>query len=210
MTVSPAIDLLHDSPLDLAVHVGLDDLLRAVRAVKAWTPRHDEVLDHVYRQRVARLLAVRPDPTALGALFDHLIRVSARRKRAAPPGDVPEAATRWDAFARVLDARRALIESATPDEILKRAHVKDILRLVRDAGDVGIAQADIGRELNLRAANLSRILSMLEVHQFVSRGQLDGRSNLIRLGPAAPDRTGPKQPEPIQPGARRFLSGALS
>lgn len=176
------IDLLSTSPLDLALGAGLADLFDAVAAIEPWTPRHDEVLDYVYTERTER--ALRPgtvpkdDPDAL---IDHLRRVSTLRGLAAVAGATTDYAARWEGYAVLLEARRANAAAPAPADVLKRAHVERLLRRVRRGGEAGVEQTVLRKELDLKEANLCRVLTFVESCDLVVRRPKDGRSNVVFL-----------------------------
>ena len=73
---SERVDLAGANPNDLLM-APLADLLVAVRAMKQadWAGRAAEVVDHVYRHRIARLLAQRPDEGDLTPRESEVLRL---------------------------------------------------------------------------------------------------------------------------------------
>ncbi|MBF0400406.1 MAG: hypothetical protein HQL90_06525 [Magnetococcales bacterium] len=73
------IDLMHDLPFILADTATTDELWKAVAATELWTQRAAEVLDYVYRVRVAMLLRTQTPPDSLRCWIEHLQQVAQSR-----------------------------------------------------------------------------------------------------------------------------------
>ncbi|MGH9892379.1 MAG: hypothetical protein ACREA0_10420, partial [bacterium] len=71
-----SIDLVNSVPEDLADRASLADLLDAVKSVETWTERHAEVLDYLYRRRLAASLSRRSTLEDLRELDRHLAQVT--------------------------------------------------------------------------------------------------------------------------------------
>ena len=177
-----AIDVLHGDPGDLIDLEDLSQLFEAVRAIEPWTERHAEVLDYVYRGRVARALDRRSGGDELRELHEHIRRAAALVRSET---QLEEAwAARWRGYAAVLDARMGAIATQNPSAVLSRAHVQAVLDLLGEAGETGIAQADIQDRLKLSKANLTRVLGLMEDHDLIERRKV-GRDKQVFLGRSA-------------------------
>ena len=175
------IDLLNDSPAAIAESARLEDLLKAVRSIAKWEERHAEVLDHTYRHRLVHLIRSKSAAEGeLQELLDHLDRVTHQRRFAALENLGKRYGSRWLAYMDILDGRLALMRSPVSERWLNRKHVRDILNLVPERGE--IPQSRIKEKLDLRPANLTRVLDIMEANELIERRQ-DGRENLVRLGP---------------------------
>ncbi|TGN74198.1 transcriptional regulator [Bradyrhizobium yuanmingense] len=78
-------------------------------------------------------------------------------------------AERFRAFYDLLHMSINTSKLARPSEILHRQHVLPILRLLRDAPSGQMEKAAIAKRLDLRDANLSRILRLMTNARFVER-----------------------------------------
>ena len=107
------IDILHVEPGDLIDLEDLSQLFEAIRVIDPWTDRHAEVLDYVYRGRVAKALDHRASSEELSELYSHIRQVAALVRTET---QLEEAwSPRWRGYAAVLDARLGAI-STTPSE----------------------------------------------------------------------------------------------
>ncbi len=175
-----AIDLIHCVPEKLAEEANLDQLLQTVKSIEKWEERHAEVLDYVYRQRLIRLLVRRSSEDDLSALNEHLEcmlhprRLEAMQHLSRPYSD------RWAAYKDILESRLASLRSRAPQQVLKMAHVEQILDLLLSGR--ASKQADIKEAFRLRPANLTRVLNIMEANDLIER-RTEGREKLIRPGP---------------------------
>lgn len=174
------LDLLNDDPQRLAREASPDDLLAAVRAVEVWTDRHGQVLDHIYRNRIARQFRTGVTRDEMAALLDHLQRVAHSRRAPALDALDRRYAERWRAYADLLETQIAVQEAGVPDALLTRAHVAVILAGVRD-GTLR-TQLDVQQYCGLKEANASRVLALLDAAELVLR-QRHGRENRLVAGP---------------------------
>ena len=176
------IDLINSSPEVLAETADLNALLETVKGIDRWEDRHGQVLDHIYRQRLIKLIRTGAPVNNLRALNEHLARVAhPRRFKQLDSLDRPYGA-RWTGYQDILESRIAALESNAPKQLLKRAHVKEILNMLID-GSVR-TQSDIKTKLKLQPANLTRILNMMESNELIKR-KIVGRENRIVPGPNA-------------------------
>jgi hypothetical protein len=90
---------------------------------------------------------------------------------------------RWLGYAIVVDRLLAAAATRDPEAVLRRAHVKEVLALMPRTG--GVPQRHILSTLGLKAANLVRILDLMERNGLIVREER-GRMNLVARGPAAP------------------------
>lgn len=178
------LDLLNDDPQRLAREAPLDDLLAAVRAVEDWTDRHGQVLDHLYRNRIARQFRTGAALDEMAALLDHLQRVAHPRRAPALDALDRRYAQRWLAYADLLETQLAVQEAGVPPSLLERAHVPVILAGVRD-GSLQ-TQGDVQQHCGLKEANASRVLALLDAAELVLR-QRHGREKRLMAGPRLPE-----------------------
>jgi len=175
-----AIDLIHCVPEKLAEEANLDQLLQTAKSIERWEERHAEVLDYIYRQRLIGLLVRRSSEDDLSALNEHLRRMTHPRRLEAmqhlsrPYGD------RWAAYNDILESRLASLRSGAPQQVIKMAHVEEILDLLLSGR--ATKQAEIMQALRLRPANLTRVLNVMEANELIER-RTEGRGKLIRPGP---------------------------
>lgn len=175
-----AIDLLTCIPGELAENADLDQLLAAVRAIESWQERQAQVLDYIYRFRLIRAIARRAPADQLRALNAHLARVAHPRRQAALDTlDAPYFA-RWNTYRQILEDRLAVLDSDIPQRLLARSRVAEILDLVA-AKPEGVTQQTIKSRLSLGAANLTRILAMMEANELIERRKI-GRENRLLPG----------------------------
>lgn len=139
-----------------------------------------EVAQRVYavlRAWVWKALEGRRRDTELRDWFDVL-----RRTRAQLEGDYALHAERL----RVLhDLVRDSIEAAeilSPEQVMKRSHVRDVLKLLSDNLTEQMDRALIGNKLDLKQANLTRILNMMSSAGLVERATY-GKQALYQLTP---------------------------
>ncbi len=178
------IDFVHCVPEVLAEQATLGDLWETIRGTISWTEREAEVLDFIYRFRLIRLLRTRAHSAAvradLRALHEHLEGVvHPVRSEALNHLEKPYAA-RWAAYREIVENRLAAIESPAPASFLNRAHVREILVLIRQ-GRVR-NQHEIEQTLDLKAPNVTRILKIMEVHEIIERRAV-GREKILLPGP---------------------------
>jgi DNA-binding transcriptional ArsR family regulator len=136
--------------------------------------RHFEAVDHLLRDHALRALVQRAPDGELKAL-DSTIR------RLFPKGWAERLgrwAHRWLAYADLLDARRGSLHAQDPERARKLAHAGRVLELV--AAEPGLSQTELGERLDLKPANLSRILAVLEANELIER-RMEGREKRIRL-----------------------------
>lgn len=189
------IDLIHCVPERLAEEADLNDLLQTIRSIEQWQERHAEVLDYIYRMRLIRLLTRRSSEEGLRELADHLDRVTHPRRSedlnslARPYGE------RWSVYKDILENRLAALRSSAPEQVLKKAHVEQILDLVTKGGVT--KQNDLQKTLGLKSANLTRILNLMEANDLIERRTI-GREKRIETGPNG-ERFRDKKTEAVKP-----------
>lgn len=167
-------DLLAAGPAEL-LERPLADYAALLRTDQELRRDHLEVVDYVLRHTVVRLL-VRAAPE------EELTGVYGDLRRLVPVAREPELADwlpRWRAFADLLDARRAALAAQDPAAAVRLAHSGAILELVE--AEQGLTQVEIAARLGLKAANLSRILGVLEAHELIERRTV-GREKRVHLG----------------------------
>ena len=203
-TSSPVPNLLFGAPQDY-LGLTLPEMLAAVRAIPAWTEDHIAIVDYLYSHRVASMLAGRGSVEEISALLDHLRRAVGLLGRA--PGLDASCLARWKGMAGVLDARIDQLTSQDVADVLERAHVKRLLKLVAEqqrSAPEGVPQALLLEKLGLKKANLTRILNLLEGNELIERRGA-GRENRVVLGrnvPADIQRLASKEAGNPQAGKR--------
>lgn len=180
--VSPmeAIDLIHCVPERLAEEVSLGRLLQTAKSIDKWEERQAEVLDYIYRQRLIWLLVGRSSEGELSALYEHLQRMLHPRRLNAMQHLGKSYGDRWSAYRDILESRLASLASDAPQEVLKMAHVEQILDLVLSGRATN--QTGLRRARGLKAANLVRVLKIMEANELIERRKV-GRENAILPGP---------------------------
>lgn len=174
------IDLLYDDLNQLALHAEPAALLQAVEKIDAWSDRHGEVLDYIYRYRLTRLLVYRAGTGELAELNDHLARVAHDLRREALAKLTVDYHARWNGYRDILEHRLAALEDTRAGQIAGRyVHVAAILREVTTGG--GLSQKQLQEKLDLGKANLSRILDLMEANELIHRRKV-GRENQILPG----------------------------
>ncbi len=173
------LDLEGANPNDL-VFVDLSVLLRAAQGIENWTPRLAQNIDYAYRYRLVILLVQRAPVEDLVVFHASIRQVATLISRAEDDGKIGDGwATRWRAFADVIDARIANLRTQTPQRVLERTHVSEILHAIRTRQE-GIPQSELRALLGISKSNLSRVLNLMEANELIKRSIL-GRENLIQL-----------------------------
>lgn len=120
---------------------------------------------------------------------------------------------RLRALADLLRMSVEAMESAPKADLTRRAHVVEILDLLKSAGDGHVGREELKGRLNLRDANLSRVLTLMTIHGLIERQPLgrkaefcltsSGRkvleSRTPRLAPVATLIASPEQLPTVQP-----------
>ncbi|MDX1997306.1 MAG: helix-turn-helix domain-containing protein [Thermoanaerobaculia bacterium] len=169
-------------------------------------------IDFVLRHQVARALSRDPGRVDLAELHDDLARVMPVRLEER----LPEATTRWRTLSDLVSTRIGMLDTQEPETARNLLHAEEILTFV--AANPGTTQAEIGRELGLKPANLTRILGILEANELIER-QAVGREKRVHLGrlerqrraeeyPAGPIDHGHEVAEPPTPRFADYLCPA--
>lgn len=174
MKVHNGSALLAEGPAEL-----LERPIREYRPLlreRVLRPEVVEAVDYAIRHTVIRLLLRNADDSELEATNDAIRRlIPVSREQ-----ELHTWAVRWAAFADVLAGRLAARANQRPAEARQLAHAEEILNLLTDRTD--LSQTEIAQELNLKEANLSRILGVLEANDLITR-RVVGREKQVRLGP---------------------------
>ncbi len=166
--------LLAEGPAELLARP-LEDYADFLRSWRDLRPDRLEAVDYALRHTVVRLLVrAAPEPD-LGAAYGALRRLVPVEREP----ELGEWLPRWRGFADLLDARRAALAAQDPAAARRLAHSGTILDLV--ARQAGLTQAAIAQQLNLKPANLSRILGVLEAHELIERRSV-GREKRVYPG----------------------------
>lgn len=207
MNVQDLSFLLSQGPAEL-LDRPLEDYAALLRQAVDLEPDHLEAVDYALRHTVVRLLVRAAGEEEMEAAYDALRRMVP----VARASELAEWIPRWRAFADLLDTRLGILASREPGLALRFAHAEPILHLVADAP--GLTQVEIGERLELKPANLSRVLGVLEAHEMIERRRV-GREKRVYLGRLAPGlakerpelETDPKllfDGEPVKPGVAYF------
>jgi hypothetical protein len=169
-----ASDWLGEGPAELLARP-LEEYAAFLRRAQDLRRDHLEALDYVLRHTVVRLLVRAAPETELAAAYGALRGLVPVAREA----ELAEWLPRWRAYADLLDARRAAMAAQDPAQALRLAHSGRILELVER--EAGLTQAQIADRLRLKAANLSRILGVLEAHEMIERRSV-GREKQVHPG----------------------------
>ena len=173
------IDLDDSIPEELAETADLDDLLETALKTDQWNDRMVQVLDYIYRQRLDHALRFgRSDE--IQTLLEHLDRMTHPRVTDRLDRLETPCKDRWAGFMDLLEDRLTALASPVPEQLMTRSHVTEIVEMVAD--NDRIYQSDIGKAWNLRPANLTRILNLMEANELIVR-RTEGRKKRIELGP---------------------------
>lgn len=142
-------------------------------------PEHVDALDYGLRHIVVRLLVRSAERDELTDAYDALRRLVPIERES----ELAEWVPRWRAFADLLDARLASLAARQPERALGLLHAQEIVDFV--ARSPGCTQSELCDLLPidppLKPANLSRILGVLEAHEFIERRAV-GREKRVHLG----------------------------
>lgn len=174
MIVAKPSDWLSEEPRAL-LDRSIESYGEALRGAEEVGPEHLRKADYAFRHQVVRLLVRAAEEEELAAASEAM--------RSVLPLDLedayPEWSARWLGFSDLLEARLAALRSRTPGAARALRHADEILAHVEaNPGDNQAAIADV---LRLGAANLSRILGVLEAHELIERREV-GREKLVYVG----------------------------
>lgn len=179
MTVLNASQLLADGPSQL-LDRALDEYAAFLRQTEEVQREHGEAVDYAVRHTVVRLLVRGADEDELTQTYDSL-------RRLVPVSREPELrewSIRWRGMADLVDARLQSLAHRDVDKARSLLHVEDILAVV--SSRPGLTQTEIAETLELSAANLSRILGVMEAHELIERRRV-GREKRVHQGRLAGD-----------------------
>ena len=174
--------VLDDAPESIVRNHDLDELLEILTSLETWAPRHTEVLDHVYRVRLANWVYRGGSIDEAKTLQDHFATIESEVMPTRIAADDRVHGARWGAYREFLGTYIAAARKPLHEGLLQRTHVADILERVVDGR--ARTQQDIQSQLGLKEANASRILKMMEEARLVARRRI-GRENLISPGSTA-------------------------
>jgi|GEM_PF-5373309 len=188
-------------------------------ALPSWSPRHESVLDTIYRTRMRHMFAMR-QPEDRVAAFSRHIHVAKQLLE----DDAPKYSVRLASYEALLNDALVELQSGERERILNKAHIKQALQILGRA-DAPVPRDDLKTALNLKDANLSRIIHLMEATGFVERlpDASDNRARNYEItaagraayeslsdentrpqAPAAPSRS-TERLEVISPKIRRIL-----
>lgn len=177
------IDFNHCVPEVLAKTASLADILTAAKAITTWSDRTAEVLDYIYRTRLARLLKNRDYSKDIA---DELLEFSEHLERITHPGRAKQLnglthayGERWLGYLELLEDRINAVQNSAAENVLERKYVRDILELL--ITDSVNEQAEIRNRLKLTQPNLTRVLDLMENNELIARRKR-GRKNFLELG----------------------------
>lgn len=204
------IDFEYSNPLELAQEATLEDLWTAATGIEQWAERPAEVLDFIYQFRLIGLLRGRAGIEELLELAEHLDRYGHPAHVAlknAVNGLKKPYASRWLTYKDLLDRRMSAIDNRSDKDLLGRVHVREMLELLARGGEMN--HGDLQRALNLRAANTTRIVNMLEANELVEcqRQGREKHASITDLGRALLGSG--EQTREVPSSHRAFSFGAL-
>lgn len=132
-------------------------------------------IDYALRHQVVRALSRTPEPADLETVYDGLRRLIPVEREDLLATEMK----RWRAFADLVDTRLGMLDSLEPDTARRLLHADRILDFV--AKHPGCSQTQIAAELELKAANFTRILGILEANELIER-QAIGKEKRVHLG----------------------------
>ncbi len=94
----------------------------------------------------------------------------------------------------------AVSEALPVHDLLRRSHVRDVIRMVAEAPDGRVTRSDLGQRLNLKQANLTRVLTMVCTAGLFERNIM-GRTAVYQLTRAGQDAATELQAERKRPEA---------
>jgi MarR family len=146
-------------------------------ALRAGEPSREllATIDFVLRHQVARALSRDPGRVDFDELHDNLARVMPVKLEER----LPEQTIRWRAFADLVSTRLGMLDTQEPETARSLLHAEEILAFV--AQHPGCTQSEIREDRELKPANLTRILGILEANELVER-QTVGREKRVYLG----------------------------
>lgn len=190
--VAMSFDLATTDPYWLSQIPDLKEILEAVNTVEEWSEHLAQILDFTYRVRVTHALRIHASSEDLQALVEHMEEVAhhPRRKKIFETMEL-RYASRWRAMYNLLEDLLATRELAIPDSVKNRPYVREILQLLQWKKQCW--QKELIDEFDIKEANLSRILGMMERWEVLIRHK-EGRDNLVTLGPRADEILPCKKP----------------
>lgn len=137
-----------------------------------------EALDHVLRLRLVRILSRESDPSGLRSKLDDLRRLVPHQVRAKLNTRRLPWSLRWLSFGDLLEVALESLESRDPQAIRQMAHCAEVLDRV--GKQEGMSQVQLGGAMDLKPANISRILGILESNGLIRREAV-GREKRVFL-----------------------------
>lgn len=172
MTVQNTSDFLA-APTRILLDGELSSLKHLLRQDEGCDPRVLRRLDRILRLRLTRLLRTSADAEAVIHEIEGIRRLMPHKRREEPSN--LRWSLRWEAFGDLLDTYAGWLQSYS-DKVTNLAHAGEIMRLVEK--NPGLSQVEIGRQLDLKPPNLSRILGALEAQGHILR-RPDGREKKV-------------------------------
>lgn len=161
------------------------ELIALIRAQGEWDDTAVRNLDGAVTAMVGTALArTAPDLDELED-FQSLLRAAGQRLPASCATREHYAA-RWESLSDCLRIRAELMVHGSYEAVKHMRHVPEILTKLSGAGENGLPQDDLRKQLDLQPANLTRILNTLENHRVVVR-ERNGKTKQVRLGQNAPE-----------------------
>jgi DNA-binding transcriptional ArsR family regulator len=196
MTVQDPSVLLFESGAQLTDRP-LDDYAALLRSDDSLERGHLDAIHYAARHRVLESLARESrgltEPDELTELFGQL-----RRLAASALDDYRTNSARLQELAALVDGRLKLLARQEPERALDLLHARSICEFVRAEGVV--PQGRIQMQFDLRPANLSRILGVLESHELIGRRK-HGRTKDVFPGRRLEEALGPAEKGAARKGA---------
>lgn len=173
------INFMEDIPEELAETVKLGDLWETACAQKNWQEYEAEVLDYIYRRRVARSFETMATTEEIADLQMHLNKMTHADILQNMKDMEKQYGERWEAFKDLLGDRYQALTSPVPEEILKYKHVIEILKIIYGTDEV--ARSEVKLKLGVKSPNLTRILDLMEANELIERRKR-GNEIFLRIG----------------------------
>ncbi len=160
-----------ENPEILLVEPGLltdvddpNELTELATSTKPWTEEHTKLFDYVYSELVVRVLASGRGVEELSALYVS-IRTVAAYLRAQGYEDT---ASRWRGYASIIDSRieglKTMSGATAKDSV---PMVQEIVRMLRDRKQSGIARSVIARILRKEEVDLVSTIRLMECNLLI-------------------------------------------
>jgi hypothetical protein len=191
--LSMNINDLTSTPMADLVELDLGEIRNFLREPELPSDDALAVLDQALREKVVRSLSRPHDDEAWSSELDDFRRLIPHARKLALDQRDRRWATRWTTLGDLIASALEGHERRKRTDVSLPAHARIVLETVTRWP--GVSQVELGRSLELKSANLSRILGILEARGLIQR-RLVGRAKEVW----AAGRSSPKPPEEISRG----------